>query len=242
VTAQSNTDTTALWQALRELGDSSAREQLLARYGEFARIIAAKLYGNRPDDSVPFDDYLQYAHIGLIEALDRYDVSRGSSFESYSSHRIRGSILNGLSQHTELHAQRAEWRQVMAERRRSLAGTAADEPNKATLEDFARLAVGLAIGLMLDDPADPRPDESTEANPYNATELSQMRERVRTLVEQLAPRERDIVREHYYEQREFQEIAARLGVTKGRVSQLHARALERIREGVSGGPRIDRRV
>jgi RNA polymerase sigma factor FliA len=130
----------------------------------------------------------------------------------------------------------------VAERRESLAGNSAEESSRATLEDFARLTVGLAIGLMLEEPAGNRADESLEANPYSATELSQMRERVRALVEQLPPREREIVRQHYYEQREFQEVAANLGVTKGRVSQLHARALQRIREGVNVRPRIDRKV
>ena len=112
-----------------------------------------------------------------------------------------------------------------------------------TLEDFARLAMGLAIGLMLDDAdASERADDTVEANPYAGTELSQMRERVRTSVEQLPARERDILQRHYYEQREFQEIAAELGVTKGRVSQLHARALQRVREALNVGPRIDRKV
>lgn len=240
--AQPNTDVAGLWQALQELGDSDAREQLIIRYGGFARMIAAKLYGTRRDDTVPFNDYLQYAHVGLIEALDRFDASLGASFESYSSHRIRGSILNGLSRHTELRAQRVYWRDVLAERRESLQGSQAVATD-TTLEDFARLAMGLAIGLMLDDPNAPeRADDSVEANPYAGTELSQMRERVRALVEQLPARERDILRWHYYDQREFQEIAADLGVTKGRVSQLHARALERVKEALNVGPRIDRKV
>lgn len=242
MTGHSDTDVVALWQALQEPGHAAAREQLIVRYGDFARMIAAKLYGTRPDDSVSFDDYLQYARVGLIEALDRFDARRGTSFESYSSHRIRGSILNGLSRDTEIGAQRSRWRELVAERRESLAGSSAEESSRATLEDFARLAVGLAIGLILDEPAGSGTDESTDANPYAATELSQMRERVRALVEQLPPREREIVRQHYYEQREFQEVAANLGVTKGRVSQLHARALQRIREGVNVRPRIDRKV
>lgn len=242
--AQSETDVAELWQALQGLGDPAAREQLITRYAEFARMIAAKLYGTRPDDSVPFDDYLQYARVGLIEALDRYDATRGTSFESFSSHRIRGSILNGILRHTELGAQRKHRREVIAERRRSLAGDSAGSAASATLEDFARLAVGLAIGLMLDEPdaAAERPDESVEANPYTATEISQMRERVRALVEELPGRERDILRQHYYEQREFQEVATHLGITKGRVSQLHARALQRVREALNVRPKIDRKV
>ena len=240
--AQSNTDVAGLWQALQELGDPRAREQLIIRYGDFARMIAAKLYGTRRDDTVPFKDYLQYAQVGLIEALDRFDASLGASFESYSSHRIRGSILNGLSRQTELRAQRVYWREVIAERRQSVQGSQ-EAVGDTTLEDFARLALGLAIGLMLDDPDAPeRADDSVEANPYAGTELNQMRARVRTSVEQLPARERDILRRHYYEQREFQEIAAELGVTKGRVSQLHARALQRVREALNVRPRIDRKV
>jgi RNA polymerase sigma factor for flagellar operon FliA len=242
VIAQSDTDVAELWHALQELGDPTARERLVARYGEFARMIAAKLYGTRPDDSVPFDDYLQYARVGLIEALDRYDARRGTSFESFSSHRIRGSILNGISRHTERGAQRLHRREIIAERRRSLTGDSAGASGNTTLEDFARLAVGLAIGLLLEESsAAERPDESVEANPYSATEISQMRERVRTLVDGLPERERDILRQHYYEQREFQAVAAHLGITKGRVSQLHARALQRIREALNVTPRIDRK-
>jgi RNA polymerase sigma factor for flagellar operon FliA len=242
VAAQPHSEVAGLWQALQEVGDPSAREQLIIRYGDFARMIAAKLYGTRRDDTVPFKDYLQYAQIGLIEALDRFDASLGASFESYSSHRIRGSILNGLSRQTELRAQRVYWREVIAERRQSVQGSP-EAASATTLEDFARLAMGLAIGLMLEDAdACERADDTVEANPYAGTELSQMRERVRTSVEQLPARERDILQRHYYEQREFQEIAAELGVTKGRVSQLHARALQRVREALNVGPRIDRKV
>jgi RNA polymerase sigma factor for flagellar operon FliA len=242
VTAQTNTDVASLWQALRELGDSSAREQLIIRYADFARMIAAKLYRTRRDDSIPFKDYLQYAHVGLIEALDRFDARLGDSFETYSSHRIRGSILNGLSRHTELRAQRRYWRAVIAERRQSVQQSQR-QMSETTLEDFARLAMSLTIGLILDEMAVPeRADDSVEANPYAVVELSQMRERVRASVEQLPERERDILRRHYYEQREFQQIAADLGVTKGRVSQLHARALQRVRDALNVSPRIDRTV
>jgi RNA polymerase sigma factor FliA len=242
VAAQPNSEVAGLWQALQEVGDPGAREQLIIRYGDFARMIAAKLYGTRRDDTVPFKDYLQYAQVGLIEALDRFDASLGASFESYSSHRIRGSILNGLSRHTELRAQRGYWREVIAERRQSLQGSR-EAASATTLEEFARLAMGLAIGLLLEDAdASERADDTIEANPYAGTELSQMRERVRTSVGQLPARERDILQRHYYEQREFQEIAAELGVTKGRVSQLHARALQRVREALNVEPRIDRKV
>jgi RNA polymerase sigma factor for flagellar operon FliA len=231
-----------LWQALRERGDSDARLRIIELYTEFARMLAAKLFSTRPDDAVPFDDYLQHGRVGLIEAVDRFDPARGTSFEGYASHRIRGTILNGVARDTEQRAQHSQWRARVAERRESLAGAAGGDPASATLEDFARLAVGLAIGMMLDDPERVQVDDSVEGNPYASAALAQTRERVRALVEQLPARERAIVRQHYYEQREFQELAAEMAVTKGRVSQLHSQALDRIREGVNVRPRVDRKV
>jgi RNA polymerase sigma factor for flagellar operon FliA len=238
----SDEDEAGLWKALREGSDTQARTRIIELYSEFARMIAAKLFGTRPDDAVPFDDYLQHGRVGLIEAVDRFDPTRGTPFQAYASHRIRGAILNGVARDTELRAQHSQWRARIAERRESLAGKAAEDPAKATLEDFARLAVGLAIGMMLDDPERVQVDDSVEGNPYASAALAQTRDRVRELVEQLPPREREIVRQHYYEQREFQELAAEMQVTKGRVSQLHAQALERIRDGVNVRPRVDRKV
>jgi RNA polymerase sigma factor FliA len=55
-------------------------------------------------------------------------------------------------------------------------------------------------------------------------------------------RERDVLQAHYYEQREFQDIAAVMGISKGRVSQLHARALAQIREWLNARPKIDRNL
>jgi RNA polymerase sigma factor for flagellar operon FliA len=232
----------ALWEGLRSASDPRAREQLILHYASFARTVAAGLYRTRSDDSTPFEEYLQYARVGLMESIDRYDGSRGASFETFSSYRIRGAILNGLARETELGAQRSFWRARLAEREESIAPEAIQRPDTATFLDFVRLAGGIAVGLMLDDPDAEPADESPLVDPYLATEVYQARGRVRKLVETLPPRERQIIQQHYFEQREFQQIAAQLGITKGRVSQLHARAIERIREQMDPCPKLDRKL
>lgn len=231
-----------LWETLRSSGDAQVREELILRYAGFARAVAANLYRSRPDDAAPFDEYLQYARLGLLEAVDRYDGARGASFETFSSYRIRGAILNGLARDSELGAQRNFWRTRLAEREHSLAQAALEHPESASLRDFVHLAAGLAIGWLLEATGQDTADEAPERNPYAATELEQARGQLRERVEALPERERQIVRQHYFEQREFQEIAARLGVTKGRVSQLHARAIERIRLALDPSPRLDRKL
>jgi RNA polymerase sigma factor for flagellar operon FliA len=232
----------ALWFQFSTSRDPQVRDRLIGRYAALARVIAAKLYGTRPDNSVPFDDYLQYARVGLIEAIDRYDSTRGASFETYATYRVRGAVLNGLTRETEARASRNRGAARIQEREESLAREMLSHPDDASLEDFVRLSVGLAIGFALDDASREPTDESVSANPYAQAESGQLRERIRVLIEQLPPREQEIMRRHYYEQLEFQEVAVALGVSKGRVSQLHARALSRVRAWLGGGSKIDRSI
>jgi RNA polymerase sigma factor FliA len=229
------------WNAFRQLRDAAARERLVEHYMPLARIIAAKLYGMRIDDSSTFDDYLQFARIGLIESVDRYDTARSASFETYSSYRIRGAILNGIQQASEAASQRTFWRARAQARLESLAENLRTPIEQASLRELADVTLDLALGLIL-DAVEQIVDEDPRANPYAVTELVHFARRIQDLLEQLPARERDIVRSHYFEQVEFQELADRYGVTKGRISQLHARALERLREMLRESPRLDRRV
>jgi RNA polymerase sigma factor FliA len=240
VAVELDSEVAVLWGSFCASRDAGARERLITRYAALARTIAATLYGGRPDDAVPFDDYLQYARVGLIESIDRYDSLRGTSFEAFASYRIRGSVLNGLSRETELRARRSRRENRVAEREESLAGPMLTSPESASLEDFVRFTVGLAVGFILEDGVGELPDESPGANPYAQAEVAQLRRRIRELVEKLPARERQVLQAHYYEQREFQDVAATMGISKGRVSQLHARALAKVREGLNARPKIDR--
>jgi RNA polymerase sigma factor for flagellar operon FliA len=240
VAAELDSEVAVLWESFYASRDPGARERLIGRYAGVARTIAATLFGGRPDDTVPFDDYLQYARVGLIESIDRYDSMRGTSFEAFASYRIRGAVLNGLSRETELRARRSRRASRLAEREESLAGGMLSRPENASLEDFVRLTVGLAVGFILEEGGGELSDESPRANPYAQAELAQLRGRIRELVAQLPAREREVLQAHYYEQREFQDVAAVMGITKGRVSQLHARALTKVREWLNARPKIDR--
>jgi RNA polymerase sigma factor FliA len=229
----------SLWARFAQSREGRCREELIAHYLPLARIWAAKLYRQRPDDSVSFDDYLQYARVGLLEAIDRFDAARGASFETFSGYRIRGAVLNGLGQETEAADRRAQWAAATRARIDSLHPP--EDRGAADLEDLAQLTVGLALGVLLDEEREPS-DPSPAGNPYAATELADLRGLLRRLVEQLPEREREIIRQHYFYEREFQLIAVELGVTKGRVSQLHAQALVRIATLLGQASLLDRHL
>ena len=221
---------------------SKLRSELIDRYMRLAKVTAARIYQRRMDNSVPFADYLQYARLGLVEAIDSFDPERAVPFEAFSSYRIKGAILNGLESESELAAQRAFWSRRARDRFDSLKHQTTQGDRRASLEELVNLTVGLALSHLVEHDEGEPIDESLAANPYAVTELVQLRRSVRALLPALPERERELIRRHYDENIEFQQIAAEWGITKGRVSQLHAQALGRLRQLLGRRPRLDRRL
>jgi RNA polymerase sigma factor for flagellar operon FliA len=206
-----------------------------------ARIVAGRVYRLRVDSAVPFDDYLQYARIGLLESLERFDPDRGTPFRAFAFHRIRGAILNGLARESDLAAQREASRRVSRERRESLLEGASSGGAQSSLSELIELTVGLALGALLDEGGEVA-DESPQANPYASAEMTQMRHLAWTAVGRLPQREQELIRAHYVEQREFRDIAKEWALSTGRISQLHARAMRQLRQLLKVEPTLNRRL
>jgi len=225
----------ALWRRLREEGDLSAREALLIHYLPFAKILAAKVYSGRYHDEFEFGEYVQYATVGLLESVSRFDPARGVKFKTFAGRRIIGSILNGL-EHLSEKQQQISFRQRMAsERLQSIRGRQPDGSNPDELFSYlAQVAVGLALGYILEDSGmyRRRNGGSYTNNGYEAVETEQLRERMRSLVDKLPERERSVIKYHYMNHVPFEEIADMLCVTKGRISQIHKHAIDLLRQAM----------
>ena len=218
-----------LWRRVRGEGLAGLRTQMIEHYLPFARSVATRVYRRSTADGIAFDDYLQWARVGLVESIDRFDSRRGIVFEAYAVHRIRGAILNGLASATELLAQRAAWHDRVQSRVESLTEDEGGAQSPFTLQGIADIVAALAFGfLIVGDPPD-WDDSRGGGSPYQAAETEQIRERIHRLLPALPERERQIVRLHYFDGYEFQEIAAAWGLSKGRISQLHSQALRRLR-------------
>jgi RNA polymerase sigma factor for flagellar operon FliA len=235
------------WEEYGRTRDPRLRQELVRRYLDMTHRIAASVFGMRINNTVTFDDYLQYGRVGLLEAIDRYDPTREASFETFAGYRIRGAILNGLEKSTESAAQAAYRRHSrLRERAQSLesagSGDSQDhaesirggssDPDVDSFGGLVDVAIMLAMGYVLEDSGDWNPAGADRAgDPYRSLQLERLRTRLNLLVDALPQRERLIVRYHYFEHMDFQVIAEVLELSKGRISQLHARALRLIREG-----------
>jgi len=223
-----------LWLRFTDHNDARARDELIYLYLPYARMLAAMLYAKRPNNVVEFCEYLQYANVGLIEAVDRYKSHLDAKFKTFASYRIKGAILNGLVKSTELNEQVACKKRLQKERVKSLLDNSDSNQEKGLFEELLDVAIGLALVYMLDDTGLVNdPSEVNMAEPYSNYEMSQLANRLKLVLDQLPEREAMIIRYHYYHQVGFEELSQIMGITKGRISQLHKRALIYLREGVS---------
>ena len=241
----------ALWRRWHHLGDAASREALVALHLPFARAIAAMAYSRRVGDGIEFDDYLQYARIGLIEAVDRYVPGGPAGFRTFAARRVRGAVLDGIANLSERQAQAALRRRVLRERTRSLAaldadGQATQEATTPRPDAFALLAevgIGLAIGFMLEDTGMFEAEGTAAAggpdSTYRTVELRRLGRRRHVEVARLPNAEGQVVGRHYPQPQPFEGIARDMNLSPGRVSQLHRQALRRLRLAVGAGRPAD---
>lgn len=235
----------ALWREMRE-GSEAARERIFSHHLPFARGLAGRQFRGRTGGDIEYEDFLQLACAGLLEAMDRYDPAMGVPFRGFAVRRINGSILDGLAKMNEVREQLSFRRRVKRERMRSLTPAEADAlPPGEAMEALIDLAVGLALGFMLEGTSLYREDGNAagaQPNAYDSLAWKDLVERLTAELGRLPERDRAIVRLHYLEEVSFDQIAALLGLSKGRISQLHKAALALLRKRISGsgGFRLER--
>jgi RNA polymerase sigma factor for flagellar operon FliA len=217
----------SLWRRFRFEDDLRCRETLFNRYFVLARAIAKRLFRQRMTARLERGDFDQFACEGLLQALDRFDPLRGVPFSAYARRRIVGNIASGIATMSEIDAQLTYRHRVEQGRLRSL--MIGDADPIAALSD---LAIGLALGLMLEgtgmidgeNRSDPRP------NAYDSLAWREAQAILRREMVNLPEQEAIVVRQHYDHGLPFAQVAQLMNLSRGRISQLHRTALERLRK------------
>ncbi len=225
-----------LWTQWREHRDPEARNELLALHTPYARVVAASYFAKRLNDEIEFSDYLQLASVGLIESFDRFDPAFGVQFRTFAARRMHGALLDGIEHMTEKQQQIAARQRLEEQRRAAIkagrTGKGSRQPDEV-LKYVAEAGIAFALAWLLDGTGMLHSEEKTETMPfYRNVELRQLRERIMELVRSLPPQERKVIQEHYFQEQPFDDIAEGMQLTKGRISQIHQRALLHLREGL----------
>ncbi len=243
------TVTDVLWERFSTTGDVDARSQLLDRYLGLVHHSARDM-ANRVGHAVEFEDLLSAGTIGLVQALEGFDLSRGLAFSTYAMRRIRGAILDELrSRDWRPRSVRSKGRQLAAvvvalETRFGRAPGPAEVARAMgiDLKTYYRMKEDVDGGVMVslagtvarggDDAlkleetlADPTGDEAFEDVGRRETF-----QRLKLAIGRLPPRERTVLSLYYYEELNLKQIAEVLHVTESRISQIRTQALKRLRE------------
>ena len=225
----------AYWLEYRKSNNGELRSQLITYYIPFAQSIAANTYKLRTLKNVDYKDYVQYAMLGLIEAVDKFKPDQGTSFKTYSSYRIRGAILNGLAKDSELSAQIKFNKTLKDERLDSLLERATmsdDEDKQDLIVEMQNLIVPLAIQYALDNSLIEQSQnrERSEDTPYQNYAFAELKQNLLKLVDSLPEKHQQVIKYHYLGHIHFDKIAQVMALSKGRISQIHKEAIYLLRD------------
>ena len=214
----------ALWRRLRDRNDREAHQALFAKYSLWTRSVAREVFHRVRIVQLDWGDYSQNAAIGLLEAMGRYDPTRNIDFIAYAKPRVRGAVFNGLRAYLAENSRNASRDERLGTRYDSLHGRDDEDP----LDQFVSIISGLAIGHLMDSLGE---SEVIEHSQHVELQIDAQRVglRLRAAIRSLPEREQMVVELHYLQHVPFVQIAETMGVTKGRVSQVHKAAMERLR-------------
>lgn len=221
------------------------KNSLWERYYPLIRHEALKLQVRLPA-SVDIDDLIQAGGIGLLHAVERFDITQGASFATYAVQRIRGSMLDELRSRDwaprSVRRQAREMAKAIGELEQSLGRTATESEIAGSLQiDIAEYRQALLDTNnsqlfsydewheIHGESCEPTMDESDGGNPLSLLMESNVRSQVIEAIEQLPEREKLVLTLYYQEELNLKEIGAVLEVGESRVSQLHSQAIKRLR-------------
>jgi len=214
----------------------------------FVEQLARRVAATMPH-SIDIGDLVQDGVIGLIDAAHRFDEARGIKFETFAERRIRGAMIDALRKDAWPRGVRRQRRELEAARE-TLRRELGCEPSLADLaaklgSDEKRLsrtivrinAIESTSPLAKNDASDEStiPTALVPAEPEQpdlAYERQETKDRVRAAIASLPAREQKVIGLYYYGEATMKQIGAEIGVNESRVSQLHARAIRRLRDAL----------
>lgn len=233
-----------LWDQYMKNKTPEIREQLILEYANVVNLVAGRL-SMYLGYTVEYDDLVGYGIFGLIDAIDKYDTSKNVKFETYASLRIRGSILDQI--------RKMDWiprtlRQKQKQMDTAAAKLEAENGRPATADEIAE-ELGISRDeydnwkteaeftnmVSLDDYLEQGSEGRMETfgakfqQPENAIQKKELKQMLVEALNTLTEKEQKVITFYYYEELTLKEISQILSVSESRISQLHTKALQKIK-------------
>ena len=239
-----------LWARYKDTGDESLREQLILHYSPLVKYVAGRVSVGLPPN-VEQADFVSSGVFGLIDAIEKFDLTRSIKFETYAISRIRGAMIDELraldwiprSVRQKARAVERAYATLEAALRRTPCeaevaaemGVGVEElhsvfsqlslANVVALEELLHVGTDGGDRLSLMDTL----EDTAADNPVEIAEGRELKRLLARAINTLPDREKTVVTLYYYEGLTLAEIGAVLGVTESRVSQIHTKSVLQLR-------------
>ena len=236
-----------LWTEYNKTKSAETREQLILEYAPLVKLVAGRL-SMYLGFNVEYDDLVGYGIFGLIDAIDKFDLMKDVKFETYASLRIRGAILDQIRKMDwiprTIRQRQKKIDQAIREIERDNGHVATDAEIAAKMEisedeyqnwqNQMKVTGVVSLNEFMDQGADITEDANNHSSsfvkPEEAVEKEELKKMLAESLELLTDKEKKVILLYYYEELTLKEISEVLEVSESRVSQLHTRALQKMRE------------
>jgi len=229
---------------------SGSKESLLAEHLPMVRLMARSIHSRLPQH-VELEDLVSAGMVGLLDAANKFDISKKAQFRNYAQFRIRGAILDNLRaldwspRYLRRKGRAVQEASCMLRSRLGKSPTDLEVANELRmgLREYQRLLrelKGLEIGTLHAERPDDAGEEELNCIPSKPEDdplfrclRGEVHQRLADAIHQLPEREQLVMTLYYYEELTMREIGLALDVVESRVSQIHSAALVRMRELVA---------
>lgn len=234
-----------LWEDYARLRTSELREKLILEYAPLVKVVAGRL-SMYLGYNVEYEDLVSYGVFGLIDAIDKFDTGKEVKFETYASLRIRGAILDQI--------RKMDWIPRTIRQRQRQIDTAMKDIEQKNGRPATDAEIAAYIGISEDELSDwqnqAKADNMVSLNEYveqgndissdkglgggfdtpeRVIEKSELKEMLAQALELLTEKEKKVILLYYYEDLTLKEISRILEVSESRISQLHTKALQKMK-------------
>lgn len=240
-------DNLELWKRFKDEDDMQAKEELIIYYVSLVKSISGRLF-NSYNAYVEYDDLVGYGVIGLLDAVEKFNYKLGNKFETYANIRIRGSIVDQL--------RALDWiPRSLRQKYKSLEKATKKLQNISNMdikdEDLAK-EMGISLKdyydliqkvstfsiISLDEKINENSNVSiqranNEETPESVAMGKETKRLLANMVDRLPEKEKIIIELYYFSELTYREIAEILGISESRISQLHTKAISKLKVGIS---------
>lgn len=235
-----------LWTQYQKTRNPAIREQLIIEYAGLVKIVAGRL-GMYLGYTIEYDDLVGYGIFGLIDAIDKFELTKGVKFETYASLRIRGSILDQIRKMDWIPRTLRQKQKKLENAIRELEvkyGRQASNDELAkelgiSVEELEELVNQTQIAnlVSLDEYLEQGSEVRVEfgntprfEQPEKIMERQELKKILAQAIDSLTENEQKVIAFYYFEELTLKEISKILEVSESRVSQLHTKALRKMKE------------